>query len=47
MKDNFLAWSEREKYNLINHFLYKDLKIDYLIEGEFISVAYPLHKRNK
>ena len=46
MKDDFLAFSEREKYNLINNFLYEDFKIDQLKQSKFISESYPLHKRN-
>jgi len=28
MKDEFLAWSDREKYNLTEHFLQEDLRVD-------------------
>jgi len=28
MKDEFLAWSDREKYNLTENFLQEELRVD-------------------
>ena len=37
MKESFLAFSERERYNLINYFLFENFKIDQLKQNDFIT----------